>query len=298
MSRVLRSVIEAALLAVMTVAMTFCLASIAVAQTKPTLVFTAIPDEDETKLVQRFTAFATYLEGKLGVPVKYLPVKSYAASVTAFKNNQVQLAWFGGLSGVQARIAVPGSEAIAQGAEDVAFKSYFIAHSSTGLKPADKLGEEIKGRSLTFGSRGSTSGRLFPEHFIRQAFGKAPEEIFSRVGFSGDHSKTIQLVESGAYDIGAVNHLVWESELKAGKFDPSKVSIIWTTPTYPDYNWSVRGDVDQVFGAGFKAKITDAILGLEDKTLLGYFDRTRFIPAKNSDYEAIEKVGQITGLLN
>lgn len=264
----------------------------------PTLVFTAIPDEDETRLVERFTAFARYLEDKLGVPVKYLPVKSYPASVTAFTNNQVQLAWFGGLSGVQARRAVPGSEAIAQGAEDVAFKSYFIAHSSTDLKKMDTLGDAIRGKTFTFGARGSTSGRLFPEHFLRRAFNKPPENIFSRVGFSGDHSRTIQLVQSGAYQIGAVNHLVWDSELKAGKVDTKSVSVIWVTPTYPDYNWTIRGDLDQLFGGGFKETLTAAILSLEDKTLLDSFDRTRFIPAKNDDYKVIEEIGLLTGLLS
>jgi len=48
-------------------------------------------------------------------------VKSYAAAVTAFRNNHVQLAWFGGLSGVRARALVPASKALAQGAEDSAF---------------------------------------------------------------------------------------------------------------------------------------------------------------------------------
>jgi len=40
-------------------------------------VFTAIPDQDETRIVERFDRFAKYLEPKLGVPVKYVPVKSY-----------------------------------------------------------------------------------------------------------------------------------------------------------------------------------------------------------------------------
>lgn len=268
-------------------------------QAKPQLVFTAIPDEDESKLVQRFSAFASYLSGKLGIPVTYLPVKSYPASVTAFKNNQVQLAWFGGLSGVQARLAVPGSEAIAQGAEDTQFKCYFIANAATGLAAMDKLGDGLKGHTFTFGARTSTSGRLFPEYFLRQAFGnKSPDEIFSRVGYSGDHSRTIELVQSGAYELGAVSQVQFDSDMKAGKIDPKRVSIIWTTPSFQDYNWSVRGDVDTTFGAGFKQRLTEAILSLDDKTLLGYFDRTKFIPAKNSDYEAVEKVASLTGLLN
>src|SRR5690554_502107 len=72
-----------------------------------TFVFTAIPDEDETKLVERFRGVADYLSEQLDVDVRYIPVKSYAAAVSAFRNNQVQLAWFGGLSGVQARRLVP-----------------------------------------------------------------------------------------------------------------------------------------------------------------------------------------------
>ena len=63
-----------------------------------TFVFTAIPDQDESKLRSRFDKVATYLTNQLKNDVKYIPVKSYAAAVTAFRNNQVQLAWFGGLS--------------------------------------------------------------------------------------------------------------------------------------------------------------------------------------------------------
>lgn len=273
-------------------------ASAAAAQSKPTLAFSAIPDQDETRLVQRFSAFGRHLEEKLGVQVKYVPVKSYAATVTAFKNSQVQVAWFGGLSGVQARLAVPGSEAIAQGDLDPDFKSHFIANTAAGLKASAILPDAVKGRTFTFGSRDSTSGRLFPEHFLRQRFGMAPDKIFSRVGFSGDHSRTAQLVQTGAFEVGVLNYQVWESELRSGKIDPAKVGVIWTTPGYPDYNWTVRGDIDKIFGAGFKAKLTSTILGIEDKTLLGYFERGKFIPAKNSDYLAIQQVGELVGLIN
>src|SRR5690606_11474371 len=187
-----------------------------------TFTFTVISDQDETRLTERFGRVATYLSEQLGTEVRYIPVKSYPAAVAAFRNNQVQLAWFGGLTGVQARNLVPGSEAIAQGAEDTAFKSYVIAHTSTGLKPGDAFPEGIAGKSFTFGSKGSTSGRLMPEFFIRQHFNKSPEAIFSRVGFSGDHSRTLALVQSGAYEIGVLNYTVWEDELKQGRVDTSK----------------------------------------------------------------------------
>jgi phosphonate transport system substrate-binding protein len=276
-----------------------CFAGGAVAQDKPPFVFTAIPDQDETRLVERFTRVADYLQRTLGVPVKYLPVKSYPAAVTAFSNNQVQLAWFGGFTGVQARKQVPGSDAIAQGAEDVAFKSYIIANVSTGLKAAKEFPKGIAGKTFSFGARASTSGRLMPEHFIREAFaGRMPEELFPRVGFSGDHSRTIQVVQSGAYEVGVLDYTVWDTEKKAGKIDETKVQVLWETPTFPDYQWTVRGDVDAVYGAGFKARLVGAILAIDDPAILSQFARSKFIPAGNADYAPIEEVARAANLLN
>lgn len=263
-----------------------------------TFVFTAIPDEDESRLQQRFNKVADYLSEKTGVPVKYIPVKSYAATVTAFRNNQVQLAWFGGLSGVQARRLVPGSEAIAQGSEDPTFKSYIIANTSTGIERAETLSDALKGKTFTFGSKASTSGRLMPEFYLREHFGAAPDDIFSRVGFSGDHSRTIAQVQVGAYQLGAVNYTVWDNELAAGNIDPAKVRVIWETPTYPDYQWTIRGDVDARFGAGFKDKVRQALLDMTDKELLASFPREAFIPASNDDYAPIENTARELGLLD
>ncbi|MEE2745304.1 MAG: putative selenate ABC transporter substrate-binding protein, partial [Pseudomonadota bacterium] len=187
-------------------------------------VFTAIPDEDESKLRERFGKIATYLTNELKTPVKYIPVKSYSAAVTSFRNNQVQLAWFGGLSGVRARKLVPGSRAIAQGVEDPKFKTFFIAHSSTGLSKSSSFPKQISGMTFTFGSKGSTSGRLMPEYFIRKHLSKLPSDAFSRVGYSGNHSRTITLVQSGAFQVGATNFKVWGKGIANNTIDTSKVS--------------------------------------------------------------------------
>jgi len=273
----------------------------AVSASAETFVFTAIPDEDETKLVERFKGVADYLSGELDVEVRYIPVKSYAAAVSAFRNNQVQLAWFGGLSGVQARRLVPGSEAIAQGVEDEAFETYFIANTSTGIEPADELSaleDELRGKTFTFGSKGSTSGRLMPEFYIRDVFGAQPADFFSRVGFSGNHTRTLRLVEAGTYEVGALNFQVWEKELADGNIDTDAVKVIWTTPAYPDYQWTIRGDVDERFGDGFKQRVTEALLNLDDHKLLESFPRSGFIPASNDDYEPVRKTAEEIGILD
>ena len=262
-----------------------------------TFVFTAIPDEDESKLRSRFDKVATYLTNQLDIEVKYIPVKSYGAAVTAFRNNQVQLAWFGGLSGVRARALVSGSKAIAQGVEDPKFQTYFIAHSSTGLKKSSNFPIMITGKTFTFGSKGSTSGRLMPEFYIRKNFSNSPNKVFSRVGYSGNHSRTISLVESGAFQIGATNFQVWKKNLVAGKIDTSKVAVIWETPSYPDYNWSIRGDVDKNFGSGLTERVKTALLNLKDPDLLASFPRKGFIPASNADFRSIVTIGKQIGLI-
>ena len=263
-----------------------------------TFTFTAIPDQDETKLKERFSLLANYLSKELNLDVKFVPVKSYSASIAAFRNNQVQLAWFGGLSGVKARLIVPNSVAIAQGVEDPNFHSFLIANSSTGLEKSETIPAGIEGKTFTFGSKGSTSGRLMPEYFITEQFKKSPNEIFKKVGFSGNHSKTIALVQSGAYEVGAVNYKVWKRELKSGKIDPSKVKIIYQTPGYPDYNFTARGDLDKQFGVGFTAKLQAAILNIKDEKILNAFPRSGFIKATNEDFAPVLNTARKLGLVD
>jgi len=279
----------------------FCVSILTLQQTSvqaQTFSFTAIPDQDITRLKQRFERVSTYLESKLDIDVKYIPVKSYSAAISAFRNNQVQLAWFGGLSGVQARRLVPNSNAIAQGEEDQYFKSLIIANASTGLTPSNTLPAVNQKLTLTFGSKSSTSGRLMPEYYLQQHYGKPSNDIFRLVGFSGDHSRTIALVQSGAYDLGAVNFKVWQQHLKEKLVDTNKVNVIWQSPTYPDYQWTIRGDVDQHWGPGFTKKMTDTLLGIDDPEILSAFPRTKFVPAKSEDYDVILTTAKTVGLID
>ena len=84
----------------------------------------------------------------------------------------------------------------------------------------------------------------------------------------------------------------------AGRVDAAKVSVIWKTPPYPDYQWTIRGDIDERWGTGFKKRVVGALLGLSDPDLLSLFPRNLFVPAENSDYESIERVAKDIGLLD
>jgi phosphonate transport system substrate-binding protein len=205
------------------------------------------------------------------------------------------MAWFGGLTGVQARLAVPGSLAIAQRPRDAAFHSKFIVRS--GLE-VDSL-EDLKGLTFTFGSESSTSGHLMPRHFMIEAGVDPDEDLDGPPNFSGSHDKTWKLVESGAFQAGALNEAVWEAALEAGKVDTEKVTEFYTTPAYFDYNWTIRGDADARFGSGFTDRVRRALLTLGDgqPEILELFSTESFVQTDNRNYEAIRDVAESLGIL-
>jgi phosphonate transport system substrate-binding protein len=259
----------------------------------------AIPDQDVSVLNRQFGAMADYLSEATGLAVEYVPMVDYASLITAFERGDIQLAWFGGLTGVQAQAIVPGTEAIAQRPRDAEFHSKFIVRA--GLDDVTELAD-LKGLSFTFGSESSTSGHLMPRYFLTEA-GIDPEHDFRGLpNYSGSHDKTIALVESGAFDAGALNEAVWEARLRDGKVDTTKVREFYTTPPYFDYHWGIRPDVDEVFGAGATERITTAIMDMdasdpEQKAILDLAQTEKYIPTTNANYDTIRAVAEELGIL-
>ena len=260
--------------------------------------FSAIPDQNSTELKEKFDALASHLSQKLGVKVQYVPATDYKASVEMFKNGDIQLAWFGGLTGVQARHAVPGARAIVQGDTDPKFISYFVANAAAPIQPSESFPAGLGKLSFTFGPASSTSGRLMPEYYIRQNTGKSPAEFFGKEpAFSEGHDKTLELVEAGKVQAGVVNFEVYDKRVADKKTDPATVRVIWKTPTYADYNFTAHPDLDKQHGAGFTEKLQAALVAVDDPKLLSAFPRKKLIPARNEDYAQIEQVAKELGFL-
>lgn len=261
------------------------------------LTFSAIPDQNKTEIKEGFDKIAAHLSKELGVKVVYSSSSDYKASVESFSQGDIQLAWFGGVTGVQARAKVEGANAIAQGKADPDYYSYFIAHKDSGIEKSDKFPKGIAGKSFTFGSESSTSGRVMPEFFIREETGKSPEEfIGSKPAFSGSHDKTVEAVASGKVDVGVLSYKTYDKLVAKGTVDPEVCKIIWKTPFYADYNWTAHPDLETKFGEGFTDKVKQALLELP-ADLLEVFPRKAMIEAKNSDFDGIYKVSKELGFV-
>ena len=254
---------------------------------------TAIPDESPTELARKADPLMKYLEAKLGTRVQYTPVADYAAAVEALANKQVDLAWFGGFTLVQASVRSGGKAIpLVQRDEDQRFKSVFIT-----ANPAVNTIADLKGKNVSFGSQSSTSGHLMPRSFLLGA-NIDPDRDFNRVAYSGAHDATIAAVAAGKVDAGALNASVWEKFVADKKVDTDKVRVIATTPAYYDYNWTVHADMPLVL----REKITKAFLDLDRQTpqgreILELQRATRFVPTRIENYAGIEASARNAGLL-
>jgi phosphonate transport system substrate-binding protein len=264
----------------------------------------AIPDQDPELLQRRFGLLADYLNEELGIAVEYIPVTDYSSSVTAFRVGDLDMVWFGGLTGTQARLQVDDAQAIVQRDGDNQFHSIFIANTDSGLEPIDDVAglSQLEGYSFTFGSESSTSGRLMPQFYLGKA-GVELSEFKGEAGFSGSHNTTIELVEAGSYQAGVLNEQVWLSSLESGDVDLDRVQVIWRTPAFFDYHWVIRPDVVERYGEDFIAQVTQAFTQLDinnpdHKEILDLFSAEAFIVTENGNYLQIETVGQDIGLIN
>ena len=298
-----RAVLVASLLTGITIAatMTSC-GSGPTGTESPVLHIGAIPDQNPEKLNRLYSSLSDELSDQLKVPVQYVPVSNYPAAVSAFRTGSLDLVWFGGLTGVQARLQTPGAKVLAQRDIDAKFTSVFIANGASRLRPFSNGNQltKLKGRRLSFGSESSTSGRLMPQYFMSQNGVETEDLAGGAPGFSGSHDATIAVVQSGAYEVGALNEQVWRSNVKDGRVHPNKVSVIWRTPAYVDYHWVARPDLDERFGNGFTKRVQSALLKISPttprgETILELFGAAQFIPAQNSDYDKIEAVGRQLG---
>ncbi|MDZ4020202.1 putative selenate ABC transporter substrate-binding protein [Pseudomonas sichuanensis] len=264
-----------------------------VAQAADVLRVSAIPDEAPTELLRKFKPLGEYLEKQLGMEVKFVPVADYPAVVESLASNRLDLAWLGGFTFVQVHLKDPTATPLVQREQDAQFTSKFIT-----ANPEVKSLKDLKGKTFAFGSISSTSGSLMPRYFMLKEDNIKPEDYFSRVAYSGAHDATVAWVAAGKVDGGVLNASVWQKLVDAGKVDTSKVKVFATTPTYYDYNWTVRGNMDPAL----KEKIKQAFLALdpakpEQKAILDLQAASRFIETKPENYQGTEQAAREAGLL-
>lgn len=269
----------------------FSFGSVAAAQQPPSkLVITAIPDDgDADRMRENFGALASYLGDAVGIPVEYMHVENYAASVTALATGRAHIAWLGAVTTAQARMQM-GEDLTILGCRDIdkGFVSYFIANPATGMDTVSDLAElasEAEGKSwtFTFGSKSSTSGHMMPRKYFMDQAGTTPEKVFRTVAYSGSHDVVMQMVADNTHDVGALNYASWD---KASDELQGKAPIIYETPPYTNYALTARADL----GDELLDQLRTALLALDASDedgakVLQYLKAGKFIEADISEWQ-------------
>jgi phosphonate transport system substrate-binding protein len=252
-----------------------------------------LPDMEEESIHRRYKPLLDYLMEETGYEFELVVPSDYSGLVQLFRDHEVDLVKFGGLTFVQAHSSY-GATPLVMRDVDARFTSYFLTR---GTDPADEL-DDFKGRVFSFGSRLSTSGHLMPRHFLKSEKQIVPEAYFSEVRYSGTHDRTAYLVRDGVVDLGVANSEIIRRMFQDGSLNRNDIRILWETPPFPDYVWVVQENLSQ----GVKTQLRDAFLKLDfsnarhNKILSGLGARI-FLPAGVNEFLPLKRDVEALGLM-
>lgn len=262
------------------------------ASSSRTLRLSMIPNTDPGKILRENQPLIAYLEQQTGAHIELSVPTNYAAVVEAIANDQVDIAFLGGFTYVQAQRRA-GVTPLVQRERDQNFHSLFITQPESGINSL----ADLKGQTFAFGDVNSTSGHLMPEYFMREA--KVDPEVIAKAVYTGGHDATALAVANKRVAAGAMDEVVYQQMVRGGKLEPDRVRIFYTTPPYFDYVWVARRGLEASLAESFST----AMLKLDasnpaDKNILDLLGATKYVKAEDASYEKLRQAAREAGLLN
>jgi len=253
-----------------------------------------LPDQSEAELHRRYTPLFEFIAQEVGLSYRLIVPKNYEDLSELFRKKEIDLAYFGGFTFIKANKR-SGAIPVVMRDVDTRFTSLFFTNGASQAKDLS----EFKGKIFSFGSELSTSGHLMPRFFMETEKSIVPEDYFASVHYSGKHDRTAYMVRDGEVDLGVANALIIQTMLTDGRLKPGDVKILWKTPPYPDYVWTMRAGINN---ADWK-KIRQAFLKLsaDDKhhaAILAGVDAGGFIPADIADFSQLQAIVKDMKLLD
>ena len=250
-----------------------------------------IPTTDPSKAIREMQPLIDYLSQRTGTKVEMTVPTSYAAVVEALVNDQVDVAYLGGFTYVQASQRA-GAKPLVQRDRDREFHSFFVTQAASPIRSLS----DLDGHTFAFGDVNSTSGHLMPEYFMREA--RVNPAVIAKAIYTGGHDATLLAVANGKVDAGALDEVVFHKLTTTGKVDPASVRVFYTTPPFVDYVWAARKGLDP---AQAKAVAT-AFLELsaadpQQKQILAALAASKYVAVDDQSYDKLRAAAREAGLL-
>lgn len=245
-----------------------------------------IPSEGGADIVDRFAPLGAHLEARLGRPVRVSSASEYVGVITAMRNKQIDIAYFGPKSYVEAH-RMAGAVAVAKELNELGEEGYYaiiITRQDTGLRTL----ADLAGKTVGFVTPNSTSGYLLPSLGVIEATGMKPEDFFGQVRYTGTHGNAIQAVLAGDLVAAAANTLDLAAMVRSG-LDASPLVEVWRSELIPSSPIAVRGDLP----VSFQDAVRDALVDFTiESQSLDKMARGGFLPADDAEYDIIRVLEQ------
>ena len=179
---------------------------------------------------------------------------------------------------------------------DVNFTTHFITHASSGFATV----QDLKGKRVALGSRGSMQAGLLPYYFLQQ-LGLDPAQELAVCSFYDerrgdtrfDERDVVERVGRHEYEAGAVSRRTIEALRPEGTLAPEGLRIIWSSPGYSHCCFTAHSDMDPAL----VEKITQSFVAIEardpaGKVVLEGEGCNGFVPGITTGWETLEKAAE------
>ncbi|KAA0547819.1 phosphate/phosphite/phosphonate ABC transporter substrate-binding protein [Bacillus sp. BGMRC 2118] len=251
------------------------------------LVVGVIPTLNQGNMQVAMDKLSKHFEEELDMPVKVTVYPDYQAVVQAMNYDDVNMAYFGPATYIDANDQSGARAIMTQLIEGEPFYySYIITHKDSPLESIDDLVAKSKELNFAFGDPSSTSGSLIPSIELKEqgVFTNANEHQFKQMVYTGGHDATAIAVANKQVDAGAIDSAIFNTLKKNGKIGDD-YKVIWQSEKLFQYPWAVSKAVNDEL----VKKIQDAFLKVEDKEILDAFAASGFTEATDADYESIRE---------
>ena len=256
------------------------------------------------KVVTIWEGITDYLRGQ-GLNADWILYSNYPALVEALVDGQVDIAWNTPLAYLQAKEKLGGQcQVLAMRDTDVGFTTVFITQTDSPVRSLP----DLKGQRFALASRDSSPAAILPFYFLHQN-GIHPDKDLTMLRFDtdvGKHGDTgtseeevVRAVLNREADAGALGKATWDAYVVAGRIDPQKLRIFWTSPGYCHCNFTARAD----FPAELAQRFTHVILAMdyqqpEQKRIMDLEGLTRWVPGRTEGYQELEDEARELNLLS
>ncbi|MFB6224541.1 MAG: phosphate/phosphite/phosphonate ABC transporter substrate-binding protein [Haloarcula sp.] len=261
---------------------------------EPTLTVGVVPDVDPDTAVEQNTELANYLEEELDVSIDLQTSANYAGMVRAMVSEEVDLAYYGGVSYILAHHRA-GAEPVVVGSSDgkTQWHSAFIVPEQSSVQTMEDVQSAAGDLDVVFGDPISTSGTVMPTYYLKTEHDLTPEADFEQVTHVGAHDATAKTISSETGALGALNARIYDALVEAN--DVTGVREVWRTPGFPDYPWAVAPSIDGTTTDEIRAAFT----GLNPENNAAILDQQNvdgYVEVTHDDFASLDTAVNMAGI--